>query len=91
MTIHNAGGGLAGGISKIVLGCADGKASQASLVSWEPRRKPSASGEVAPTSRQPQGLGRVVGRYIRTELVLLDELGYLNPLEGPAELVFQVI
>ncbi|MBV9335356.1 MAG: IS21-like element helper ATPase IstB [Solirubrobacterales bacterium] len=36
-------------------------------------------------------LARVVGRYARTELVVLDELGYLNLPEGAAELVFQVI
>jgi DNA replication protein DnaC len=36
-------------------------------------------------------LGRVVGRYARTELLVLDELGYLNLPEGAAELVFQVI
>jgi DNA replication protein DnaC len=36
-------------------------------------------------------LGRVVGRYARTELVVLDELGYLNLPEGAAELVYQVI
>jgi len=36
-------------------------------------------------------LGRVVGRYARTELVCLDELGYLNLPAGAAELVFQVI
>lgn len=36
-------------------------------------------------------LGRVVGRYARTELVVLDELGYLALPEGAAELVFQVI
>ena len=36
-------------------------------------------------------LGRVVGRYSRTEVVVLDELGYLNLPEGAAELVFQVI
>jgi hypothetical protein len=36
-------------------------------------------------------LGRVVGRYAGTELVVLDELGYLNLPEGAAELVFQVI
>ena len=35
--------------------------------------------------------GRVVGRYARTELVCLDELGYLNLPDGAAELVFQVI
>ena len=36
-------------------------------------------------------LGRVVGRYARTELVILDELGYLALPEGAAELVFRVI
>jgi DNA replication protein DnaC len=36
-------------------------------------------------------LARVVGRYARTELVILDELGYLALPEGAAELVFQVI
>jgi DNA replication protein DnaC len=36
-------------------------------------------------------LARVVGRYGRTELVVLDELGYLALPEGAAELVFQVI
>jgi DNA replication protein DnaC len=36
-------------------------------------------------------LTRVVARYARTELVVLDELGYLALPEGAAELVFQVI
>src|SRR5215218_5987074 len=36
-------------------------------------------------------LGRVVGRYARTELVILDELGYLALPDGAAELVFQVL
>lgn len=36
-------------------------------------------------------LARVVGRYTRTELVILDELGYLALPAGAAELVFQVI
>ena len=36
-------------------------------------------------------LARVVGRYTRTELVILDELGYLALPDGAAELVFQVI
>ncbi len=36
-------------------------------------------------------LSRVVARYARTELVVLDELGYLALPEGAAELVFQVI
>ena len=36
-------------------------------------------------------LARVVGRYARTELLILDELGYLALLDGAAELVFQVL
>jgi DNA replication protein DnaC len=36
-------------------------------------------------------LHRVIARYARTELVVLDELGYLALPEGAAELVFQVI
>jgi len=36
-------------------------------------------------------LQRVVGRYARYELLLLDELGYLALPPGAAELVFQVI
>ena len=36
-------------------------------------------------------LARVVARYARTELVVLDELGYLALPEGAAELIFQVI
>jgi DNA replication protein DnaC len=36
-------------------------------------------------------LVRVVGRYARVELLVLDELGYLALPEGAAELVFQVI
>jgi DNA replication protein DnaC len=36
-------------------------------------------------------LARVVARYARTELVCLDELGYLALPEGAAELVFQVL
>jgi DNA replication protein DnaC len=36
-------------------------------------------------------LGRVVGRYARTELVILDELGYLALPDGAAELVFQAL
>jgi DNA replication protein DnaC len=36
-------------------------------------------------------LARVVARYARTELVCLDELGYLALPDGAAELVFQVI
>jgi DNA replication protein DnaC len=36
-------------------------------------------------------LSRVVARYVRTELVVLDELGYLALPAGAAELVFQVI
>ncbi len=36
-------------------------------------------------------LARVVGRYSRIELLVLDELGYLALPAGAAELVFQVI
>lgn len=36
-------------------------------------------------------LARVIGRYARTELVVLDELGYLALPPGAAELVFQVL
>ena len=36
-------------------------------------------------------LARVVGRYARTELVVVDELGYLALPDGAAELVFQVL
>jgi DNA replication protein DnaC len=36
-------------------------------------------------------LGRVVARYARIELLVLDELGYLALPAGAAELVFQVI
>jgi DNA replication protein len=36
-------------------------------------------------------LARVIARYARTELVVLDELGYLALPKGAAELVFQVI
>jgi DNA replication protein DnaC len=36
-------------------------------------------------------LARVVGRYARIELLVLDELGYLALPQGAAELVFQVL
>ena len=36
-------------------------------------------------------LGRVVGRYARTEVVVLDEMGYLALPDGAAELVFQAL
>ena len=36
-------------------------------------------------------LARVVGRYSRYELLIVDELGYLALPDGAAELVFQVI
>ena len=38
-----------------------------------------------------QDLARVIARYTRTELVVLDELGYLALPDGAAELVFQVL
>jgi DNA replication protein DnaC len=36
-------------------------------------------------------LARVIGRYTRIEVLVLDELGYLALPDGAAELVFQVI
>ncbi len=36
-------------------------------------------------------LARVVGRYARTELLILDELGFLALLDGAAEPVSQVL
>ena len=36
-------------------------------------------------------LARVIGRYTRTELIVLDELGLIKLPAGAAELVFQVI
>ena len=36
-------------------------------------------------------LARVVARYVRVELLVIDELGYLKLPDGAAELVFQVI
>lgn len=36
-------------------------------------------------------LARVVARYVRVELLVIDELGYLALPDGAAELVFQVI
>lgn len=36
-------------------------------------------------------LSKVINRYTRTELVVLDELGYLALPDGAAELVFQVL
>jgi DNA replication protein DnaC len=36
-------------------------------------------------------LSRVVTRYARIDLLLLDELGYLKLPDGAAELVFQVL
>ena len=56
--------------------------------SASPPSPPSRTNCRKPIRRE---LGRVVGRYARTELVLLDELGYLALPEGAAELVFQVI
>lgn len=42
-------------------------------------------------AQSSQQLARVVGRYARLELLVLDELGFLALPEGAAELVFQVI
>jgi DNA replication protein DnaC len=42
-------------------------------------------------AHQRNDLARIVRRYARTELVVLDELGYLALPDGAAELVFQVL
>jgi DNA replication protein DnaC len=52
---------------------------------------PGGSRQRALRSREPQGARPVIARYARTELVVLDELGYLALPEGAAELAFQVI
>jgi hypothetical protein len=49
-----------------------------------------ASGTISEPRTRRQ-LARVVGRYARTELVALDELGYLALPDAAAELVFQVL
>jgi len=48
-------------------------------------------GEQLQEAASSKELARVVGRYARTELVCLDELGYLSLPDGAAELVFQVL
>jgi DNA replication protein DnaC len=62
-------------------------ASRAGACTSRPRRprQPAAGAE----SRRE--LQRVVSRYARVELLVLDEVGYLALPEGAAELVFQVI
>ena len=47
--------------------------------------------ERAQAAESRRELGSVVARYARTEVVVLDELGYLALPDGAAELVFQVI
>lgn len=42
-------------------------------------------------ARESRDLSRVVGRYARTELLVLDELGYLPLSPEAAQLLFQVI
>lgn len=42
-------------------------------------------------ARGSQGLGRVLRRYARVELLICDELGFLALPDGAAELVFQII
>lgn len=42
-------------------------------------------------ARDARELGRVVSRYSRVELLILDELGYLPLLGAAAELLFQVL
>ena len=57
--------------------------------SASPRSPASPTSSKRPRVRRE--LARVVGRYARTELVVLDELGYLALPDGAAELVFQVL
>ncbi len=73
--------------------------------SWRPRSRsaPATKAAASASPRSPalanelqeaqsrRELARVVGRYARTELVVLDELGYLALPDGAAELVFQVL
>ena len=56
-----------------------------------PLHHPRRPRQRTPRSRGRRELARVVGRYARIELLVLDELGYLALPEGAAELVFQVI
>jgi DNA replication protein DnaC len=42
-------------------------------------------------AKDARELGRVVGRYSRLELLVLDELGYLPLAKADAELLFQVL
>jgi DNA replication protein DnaC len=42
-------------------------------------------------AKDARELGRVVGRYSRLELLVLDELGYLPLTKADAELLFQVL
>lgn len=42
-------------------------------------------------ARESRDLSRVVGRYARTELLVLDELGYLPLSPEAAQLLFQVV
>ena len=53
-------------------------------------RSPALANELQEAQSRRE-LARVVGRYARTELVVLDELGYLALPDGAAELVFQVL
>ena len=54
------------------------------------RRSPRLPNELQEAHSQHE-LARVIGRYTRTELVILDEFGCLALPEGAAELVFQVL
>jgi DNA replication protein DnaC len=42
-------------------------------------------------AKDARTLGRVVGRYSRLDLLILDELGYLPLSRTDAELLFQVL
>ena len=42
-------------------------------------------------AKDARELGRLVGRYSRLDLLVLDELGYLPLSKADAELLFQVL
>ena len=56
-----------------------------------PLRHHRRPGQRTRRSRRPAALSRVVGRYGRLDLLLLDELGYVQLDPRGAELLFQII
>ena len=59
------------------------RAVRQALASPEPPARKRPAGRPAPAEAESRReLGRVIGRYARTELVVLDELGYLALPEG---------